>query len=1311
MRSLRLILALLFLCGLCSAQVTWTQGLTKTAGITSSFAPSLLASPDPIAFGNVLLGQTGLQVVTITSGGGSFTITGITSSDNTHFPIGADNCVGVSLPSTASCTFTLQFSPTVAGAHSATVTVSTTIGNFTIPASGTGQAAYATISITPNPLNFGNVTLGTSSAPEAFTIAAPASSPIPLGPLTVGSPGTSFFVVSQDNCTGNTLPPGSSCTVLVIFTPNAVGDFTDTISISDNTATNPDSEGLMGTGTSVATPTVVIPGCGSPPCALPEGIEHTPYSFTPTATGGTPPYVSWALTGCTLQAGLSFNTSTGAITGTPTATGTIDCTLSVTDSNSEVGSTTITLTIIAPATANFYISPAGSDSNTCTTVGSPCLTFTKIQSLVKGQPCSGGALLIDVEAPTGNTHFWTQSLSFGNTDGPGGNPATSSCVVTYQAYPGQYPIISAGTPITSTWHTSSSVGLCPQLTAAGTGTCYYTSFSASANYPERLYYQDLGANNYGGQYTPYENGFTGPLTNDESTRLRPRLGATSYTITSVAKGTTAADGVGTTVYTGNFSNNAPLNCGVTAAATLSCATIYIEGFTNASNNGVFRTITVTPTQMTVVGATGVAETASAFAIYQTGNYGHSTNPYHHGNGTTSGSIITCTSGPCGQGAQSLANGDLIYYTPSGAANPGSYTVSSVATNSITVKETIGTNSAGTYEAYDGLSFSTAATVNGITNAVPAGSYASCSLGNCRLVPFAKWLSDIQIPSAISVSGGYIVTNCGTKCPTYGGYHGIYQSGYRYLLENFAEGFTQGGQWYLDCASGNPNAPQCTLYYAALAGENPNTDLVWVDSGKNVFSGSSLAYTTFGPGLTLEGGYWTPPATGFEGEQIDSNLDASYAGVFCNPCTHVTFTGDIVRDMTAAAVVFAGASANDNVIGSAVWDSGAYGGRNGVSPTSTGDVSSSNDVPHSITWSQSYIWSAGRIGIASSDNLMTGLANGITYDHLDIYDGPHDGVENCVPGQPQPGMCADIGTSSFGIFGLSFTGVRIHNVMMAVSSDGAGIYANSSISNSIGSGTGNSITGTWISDINSSAVNGEQVDVGAHGTYFDSYSGLWTVSNDVILRVTAAPTYMNFGPNVANQPNTYSNLIIANVAGYPNQGLGGCQGNNEPAPSSSIKQFVRQNILCYFDLPHNTANSGSGPLVGSPTATQQYVENLYCFGGTSCPTAPSFSLSGLSGNVNFATWQGTYGEDTTGSITTSFGFTAPGHCSQNSIFACPYPALGQYDDFRFGSTGTGSGPGHGFVAFPQTFGVTDAGVPTPPFVPDYYPVAVLPLNQY
>lgn len=61
------------------------------------------------------------------------------------------------------------------------------------------------------------------------------------------------------------------------------------------------------------TPVPPLTISGTPTTTATIGV---PYSFTPDVAGGKTPY-TFQLTG-TLPSGLSFNTSTGAITGTPT---------------------------------------------------------------------------------------------------------------------------------------------------------------------------------------------------------------------------------------------------------------------------------------------------------------------------------------------------------------------------------------------------------------------------------------------------------------------------------------------------------------------------------------------------------------------------------------------------------------------------------------------------------------------------------------------------------------------------------------------------------------------------------------------------------------------------------------------------------------------------------------------------------------------------------------------------------------------------------------------------------------------------------
>lgn len=96
-------------------------------------------------------------------------------------------------------------------------------------------------------------------------------------------------------------------------------------------------------------------GDGGPPPNAPTingpstlaAVTGTPLSATFTAAGGAAPY-SWQIASGALPPGISLNSSTGAIGGTPTAAGTFAVTVQVTDSASKTAQKSLTITVAAP---------------------------------------------------------------------------------------------------------------------------------------------------------------------------------------------------------------------------------------------------------------------------------------------------------------------------------------------------------------------------------------------------------------------------------------------------------------------------------------------------------------------------------------------------------------------------------------------------------------------------------------------------------------------------------------------------------------------------------------------------------------------------------------------------------------------------------------------------------------------------------------------------------------------------------------------------------------------------------------------------
>jgi hypothetical protein len=160
------------------------------------------------------------------------------------------------------------------------------------------------------------------------------------------------------NATG--LPTGITLSAAgaLTGTPTVQGTFTPNFTVTDN-------NGLTGSRllqiviTSPPSPIVAT-------AALPSGIQDQLYSASLSAASGTPPY-TWSVTAGSLPTGVALSAA-GALTGTPTATGTFNMTFTVTDVNGLTGSKPLSILINAP--------------------GSPVITTTSLPVGARTEPYS-----------------------------------------------------------------------------------------------------------------------------------------------------------------------------------------------------------------------------------------------------------------------------------------------------------------------------------------------------------------------------------------------------------------------------------------------------------------------------------------------------------------------------------------------------------------------------------------------------------------------------------------------------------------------------------------------------------------------------------------------------------------------------------------------------------------------------------------------------------------------------------------------------------------------------------------------------------
>ena len=126
--------------------------------------------------------------------------------------------------------------------------------------SGQGPFDYPDISVTPNPVEFGSVNVGATSEKQVI-VKNDGNANLVIGTIT--SP-TYPFSKATDNCSGQTIAPNATCTVMYRFTPTTSGNFSSNSNIPSNDPDeNPVTVTLNGTGSSAPSISVSKSGAGT----------------------------------------------------------------------------------------------------------------------------------------------------------------------------------------------------------------------------------------------------------------------------------------------------------------------------------------------------------------------------------------------------------------------------------------------------------------------------------------------------------------------------------------------------------------------------------------------------------------------------------------------------------------------------------------------------------------------------------------------------------------------------------------------------------------------------------------------------------------------------------------------------------------------------------------------------------------------------------------------------------------------------------------------------------------------------------------
>ena len=278
------------------------------AGVAATAAATL--TPPTSSFGSIVIGGSATQTFTLTNTGGVGISVTSASITNGAFVIAGTTC-GSTLAQAATCTYTVVFTPSAAGAQGATLTVTDDAGTQTATLTGTGTTPAVTAPIAtlaPTTLNFGTVTTGGKSAAQTATLSNTGNAALTITSIALsGANGNAF---SSTNTCGASLAAGATCTISIVFAPTAAGAVHATIAVTDNAAGSPQSSSLTGTGAApVAAADFGI--SASPSTQSVVGGSAAKYAVAVTSVDGTfTGQVSLSATGLPAGATVTFSPST-----------------------------------------------------------------------------------------------------------------------------------------------------------------------------------------------------------------------------------------------------------------------------------------------------------------------------------------------------------------------------------------------------------------------------------------------------------------------------------------------------------------------------------------------------------------------------------------------------------------------------------------------------------------------------------------------------------------------------------------------------------------------------------------------------------------------------------------------------------------------------------------------------------------------------------------------------------------------------------------------------------------------------------------
>lgn len=381
--------------GAASGSVTITSNasdpslVVTLSGTGATAQPQLSVSPPTISFGNVAVGATGSQSVTLSNTGTAALTISAASASGAGF-----SANGLSLPATVNpgqnTTLTATFAPQAAGNASGTLSITSNAPGspVVIPLSGTGVQGQ--LSANPSPVAFGSVIVGSNSA-QVITLTNNGTAAVTISSGSIS--GTGFTLSGLT--TPQTVNAGASSTLTATFTPTATGAAPGSISITSNASNSTLVISLSGTG--------IQPQLTATPSTVSFGNVTTGSNSSLSVTLSNPGTASLTITQATISTGaftmsgltvpLTINsgkTSTFSVEFAPTTTGAASGSVTLTSNaptspmNISLGGTGVSATqllSVSPTSldlGNVQVGSTGTQTATLTNSGTGSVTISQM---------------------------------------------------------------------------------------------------------------------------------------------------------------------------------------------------------------------------------------------------------------------------------------------------------------------------------------------------------------------------------------------------------------------------------------------------------------------------------------------------------------------------------------------------------------------------------------------------------------------------------------------------------------------------------------------------------------------------------------------------------------------------------------------------------------------------------------------------------------------------------------------------------------------------------------------------------------------